>query len=203
MAKKPEQNPAAKKAAWTKASTDAKATWKSARKAKAGSFEEAEIEDGTYRAQLIDAKADVTKKGQPYTNLTFVVLDDPYTGDKHRRADFLTDDDEQRQAQKLEGFSKTMSGLGYDVSELEMSEIPDLIEDVKKDKPFVEIYVRAWQGERSHGISIYVNRLLTDEEIEEVKDAVEEEGDDEPEKAPKKSAPKKKAAPKKKKAGGR
>lgn len=201
MAKDNRENPAAKKAAWAKAANQAKGSWKSARKAKAGQFQEdPEIEDGTYFARLVNAKADFTKKSNvPFFRTTFVIVEGEYKGDKHSRMDFLTDDDDERQAAKQASFSKCMSGLGYDVEELEFPEIPQLAADLIKDKPYVEIYVRNWQTDNGHGTNIMVNRQLTEDEISGLDFTGDDDADTQsetPKGKPSGGAARKKAAPK-------
>ncbi len=192
---------AAKKAAWAKAANQAKGSWKSARKAKAGEFtEEPEIEDGTYQARLVNASAGVTKKSSiPYVRLVFLIVEDcDYKGDKHSRMDFLLDDDDEKQAAKQASFAKCMSGMGYDVEELEMTDIPDLVDDLNKERPFVEVWIKNWQGEKSHGKNVNVNRQLTEDEVASL-DLDPEDGDGDSEKdAPKKTPPSRGGAARKK-----
>lgn len=209
-------NAVAQKAAWAKAAGKAKSTWKSARKAKGGQgFEEPEIEDGTYRARLVKASFGVSKKSHaPYTNLRFLIVepDSPFKGNKHGRLDMLMDEDEERQQKNQENFSKTMHGLGYELEELDIEkDIPDLVEDLNKSRPYVELYIKNWQSDKNHGLNIYVNRTLTEDEVEELGLSDEEAGDDSDDggddessegkgkKSPpgRGAAPKKKAAPKK------
>ena len=202
-----------KLALWNKQTAKAKKTWKSSRKAKGGRFEDVEIEDGTYHARLSKGTASISAKSKvPYVVTKFVILQGDYEATTVRRQDFLQDDDAERQSMKQESFAKAMDGCGYDVSELDLSEVPQLVDDLNEDRPYVEIGIVNWQSDTNHGYNCYVNRLLTDEEIAELGDGTTEDVDDD-EDLPaenvdkptrsrtakkKKTATKKKAAPRKK-----
>jgi hypothetical protein len=199
MAKAKPDNAAARKQAWAKAAGNSAKSWKSARQAKAGGFADVEIEDGTYPARFISGKADVSKKGMPYVNLKFKVLgDSEMQGLKPSRTDFLQDEDPERQEAKQAGFAKTMAGLGYGVDELELGEVPELMAELNKDCPLVEIYIKNWESDSGKtGYNLYVNRQLTDEEAAEFPDTGDDD-DGDGDTVPVKTPPKKKAAPKKK-----
>lgn len=161
-------------------------TWSKARKVEGGSFGVPEIEDGTYQGRLTSAKLGVTKakKGQdpqPWVNMSFVVLQGDYAGTRVRRSDFLTNEDEERQERNMENFFKTIQSLGFETAELKMEDLPDLIRDLNKDKPYVEIAISNWTSDKDNnkkGLNVYVNREL---DKEEVKDLQAEDTDDQPE----------------------
>lgn len=98
----------------------------------------------------------------------YVILDGEYEATKVRRMDFLSDEDPERQAAKQESFAKAMDGLGYNVESLELAEVPDLVADLNKDKPYIEVNIVNWQGDKSHGYNCYINRQLSAEEVEEL-----------------------------------
>lgn len=173
---------------WATESKKVSKTWSKARGAKAGGgYSNPEIEDGNYVARVIKAKADFTKgtktnPSMPYVSLTLVVVDGDYAGTKLMRMDRLNDQDPERAAGAQERFAKTMDGIGYDCSELELSEVPKLIDSINKDKPFCHITVKNSTGDSGKEyLNVYCNKEATKEELENLdiaSDAGEgEEGD--------------------------
>jgi hypothetical protein len=170
---------------WEKQVAKAKSTWKTSRRAKLDDFQDAEIKDGRYYARLTKAGCSVTKKSKiPYVSLKFIILEGVYEGTAVRRMDYLIDEDEERQAAKQKSFAKAMDGMEYDVSSLDLKELPALVSALNKDRPIVEVNISNWQGERSHGYNLYINKVLTEQEITELglsdgdEDDSEEDEDD-------------------------
>lgn len=159
---------------WAAETKKAAKTWNKARNApKGGSFDNPEVADGSYPAQLekavckIITPKDTKKPKQGLFELHFIMLDSANEGKKLHRSDFFdlrsTDDMTEEEAEKalknMENFSRTIQGFNYETGgndPLGIEDFPSLANDMnglepdgkpKKDnppKPKVKIGIKNW-----------------------------------------------------------
>lgn len=167
---------------WAAETKKAAKTWNKARNApKGGSFENPEVADGSYPAQLekavckIITPKDTKKPKQGLFELHFIMLDSANEGKKLHRSDFFdlrsTDDMTEEEAEKalknMENFSRTIQGFNYETGgdePLDMSDFPTLADTLNAEnpKPKVKVGIKNWTSadKSKKGINIFVNGPL-------------------------------------------
>jgi len=168
-----------------------KASWNKSRKA-TDQFGEVNLPDGRYVAQLSRAILAISdKSGQPYARFTFICKgNDDASIDGKRAPVFhsLSKTTNRTLEQNLESFAVTLQRLGYDTADLDLDEVGNILDELNKKKPLVNISVST--GEKG-GKFVNLNGLVASddeeeaeeeeevEEIEEEEETAEEETEEE------------------------
>ena len=153
MAKK--VDPAPKKGAFSKAVGKFAKSWETAKKAKPGTFEDTDVPEGDYFVRVSSARAGVSKqgKGDPYVSVNFKIVRGPHTGGNlSRYAGIQTDKD-------LEFLSKDFQRMGYEVEDLALNEVEDLVADLAKSKPYLKVQVKKEEYVNRKGEDMVAQRV--------------------------------------------
>jgi cobalamin biosynthesis protein CbiG len=95
-----------------------------------------ELEDGVYEARLVKARCGVTKAGDIYMALDFVLLDKELDGKQVDVIHSLKDD------RGADSMCRTLKRLDYDVEKLEPEDIKEITADLNKSPPDVMLNIK-------------------------------------------------------------
>lgn len=176
-----------KVAGWDQFSKAGKKVWDKAKKAKAGSFEQPDVPDGTYVGKLVKATLKVfpakdKKNAAAVFQRTYVITrgggNDEVVGLQPKRDDWfnLPDnpsndeaDDTVKFQTNMEYFAKDIQGCGYNSNNLSLDDFPDLMKnmnDAAKSKENAEIKISIKNTTGSDGknyMKVYANGYAEDE----------------------------------------
>jgi hypothetical protein len=151
--------------------------WK---KAQAGmGFEDDVIPTGDYVARLNSCRVGVWQSdGSPWIKFRWVIANGEQQGKKITAQDNLIRDGEPNEI-ALSIIKGNLDKLGYSVDDLSIEDMPDVAEQLSNDKPAARVHVKATKGSQGDRTfySVYVNRLIESEEVEDE----DEEGDEDEE----------------------
>jgi len=154
--------------------------WEASRQVKdtGGNYEQQPIDDGTYVCRLAAARSGTDKNKNAYATFDFEVSRGEFEGVSLSKFHSISETDWRTIEQSLSSLFvdlQRLSGEG-DFSEVEPSEIEDLVTELNDEKPTISVGVKNWKSEKSTGINVYINKRLDEGTIEE-EEIVPEEGD--------------------------
>ena len=158
--------------------------FKSARTIKdtGGNREQQPIDDGSYVANLTTARSGVDKNGNAYAAFDFEVSRGEFEGVSLSKFHSISATDWRTVEQSLESLFvdlQRLSGEG-DFSELEPTDIGELVAELDKEKPSMGVGVKNWKSEKSEGINVYINKRVDADDIagaDSEEDIIPEDGD--------------------------
>jgi hypothetical protein len=171
--------------------------WNTAKKEKVGSMEDSIIPEGDYFVRVASARAGVSKqgKGDPYVSVNFRVVRGPETGARLSRYSGIKKDTD------IEFLAKDFQRYGYEVEDLQITEIEELVADLNKSKPYLKVQIKHEEYESKKTKKTEMSQRVYVQKVVEAKDLPPgDDGDDasdKPKGGKPKPAPKKKAAAKK------
>ena len=143
-----------------------KKNWDTAKKQKPDSFEDAKLPEGKYFIRVASARCGLTKKDKtPYVSFNFRVVRGPHTGARLSKYSGLEKDTD------IEYLSKDFQRMGYEVVDLELGEIEDLVADINKSKPYLDgqikhdTYTDKKTGEDKESQRLYINAAVEPSEL--------------------------------------
>jgi hypothetical protein len=145
-----------------------------------------EFEDGRYVARLMSATVGKSQaSGRYQVDMAWKFVEPPYAGQtKHAYQGLETD-------QNVEYFLRDLKRLGFDITELDETDIPDLLEQISSTKPHLLCQIAL--KTKSDYQNIFINALLEDEEDGEEAEQHEDEEEADTKKKVKKAKAKKDA----------
>lgn len=183
MAKSEKKSEEQNKADFLKASKSGAKIWKQKRTVDPGQgFSQPELDDGQYIARHSKMTVGTTKAKLPYVSWTFVIAEGE---DKGKRPNKFYNLDKEVGMEQL---SKDLQRAGFDIADLELSEIPGLADEMNEDKPYLRISVKNNEAEVKDPktgkkvtktfLNIFVDSLLEDYEPEDDEEEEEEKEED-------------------------
>ena len=177
-----------------------KTAWSKARKAKdtGGGFpnaeeiiEQLELGDGdgyTFEARLSSAQGKIDKNRNPLVSFNFVGIEGLADGLKLSRAHFLSEKTIKTGPNKgnvitvadvMSQLAVDLQRLGYETEELDPEDLEEILAELSKEKPGVQLYCKR----SGQYVNVYINKLVDgvgeDDEEEEDEELEDEEVDDE------------------------
>lgn len=147
---------------WDEAIKGHDADWKKARTAKDEGNEIPEIPDGVYVSRIASARTGVfpakgagknAKPAVPFMRLGFVISRGEHEGLQPFTFYRATTQ------QQMEFMAKQVSRLGYDLSELELKDWPDLATEIAKEKGEIRIQIKNEEYQGDPRQNVYINGL--------------------------------------------
>lgn len=127
-----------------------------------------EFEDGRYVARLMSATIGKSiASGRYQVDMAWKFVEPPYAGQtKHAYQGLETD-------QNVEFFLRDLKRLGFDITELDETDIPDLLEQITATKPHLLCQIAL--KTKNDFQNVFINALLEDEEDGEDAEAHDDE----------------------------
>lgn len=126
----------AKASGFTGAVSKFKKNWDNAKKQKVDSLKDTDLPEGRYFIRVSKARCGVSKKTKvPYVSIEFRVVRGPHTGAKLSKLSML---EEEKIDNALEYLGKDFQRMGYEVENLKLEEIEELVADLDKSKPYID-----------------------------------------------------------------
>lgn len=160
--------------------------WKKSRtvEPKTGGGIPEDFRTGTYNAQLIDASLGVKRVDEKNGRITKKV-DAPSTQIKFKLVGGSFPGFTTSQFQTLNSetgwniFSETIQKLGYDTKEMELADVPGVIDELKKEQPYVSLYIKREDSEQyGTQLRVYVNKVLDEAPADADENGGDDSGDD-------------------------
>jgi hypothetical protein len=155
---------------FTKALKKASTTWKDARTKAAESSGGTEFDDGKYLARLVKGEIGKSEAGRLQVTWHWKFLEGEYeTQIKYAYQGLETLENQSYLIKDLER-------LGYDCSELDLTELQEVLDDVRKNKPTCRITLKT-KGEFQN---VYINRLMNPAEDDDDDSDTKDDADEKP-----------------------
>lgn len=143
--------------------------WEASRSVKdaRGSFEDPEIDDGTYVAQLTNGRTGQDKNGFAYAAFDFTVARGQFEGVTVSKFHSIRERGQRTVEQALESLFIDLKRMepAENFDEFEPEDIDTLIEDLVAAKPILQIGVKNnTVGDRVF-INVFINKLMEDNEV--------------------------------------
>jgi hypothetical protein len=150
-----------------------KKNWDTAKKQKPDSFEDAKLPEGKYFIRVASARCGLTKADKtPYVSFNFRVIRGPHTGARLSKYSGLEKDTD------IEYLSKDFQRMGYEVSDLELGEIEDLVADIAKSKPYLDAQIKHDTYVNKKGVEVESQRLYVNSAVDPSELPPGDDGDD-------------------------
>ena len=142
--------------------------WEASRTVKdaRGSFEDPEIDDGTYVARLTNGRTGSDKNGFPYAAFDFTVARGQFEGVTVSKFHSIRERGQRNVGQALDSLFIDLQRLSpdEDFSELDPEDIEGLVVDLVAEEPVVQIGVKNnTVGDKVY-INVFINKKLEDTE---------------------------------------
>jgi len=163
--------------------------FKKSRKAKPGQFSIPTIDDGSYVARITMQMKMVGSDKKLQAVFKWVIARGAFKNVSYNKTIWLEDDDEERDQGNWDELSRCLQVLGYEMDEINVSDLLRIADEVTKEKPLIKIGLK--NNESKDGSKKYLNCFFNeelddeeeeeDEEIEDEEEEEEEESDEEEE----------------------
>jgi hypothetical protein len=147
---------------------------KAAKAEAGGDFSTPDIPEGDYLARVKGSCGVTPKKGVPFVEFKWTIVEGEYTGKGYRETFYLENDDAENEEKTWTRLGKTLKILSSrDVVTFEdAEEMEELINEIDTETPHVQIKVRRWQTNKDKeaeaaggdytesGLGVYFNKRV-------------------------------------------
>lgn len=154
------------------------------RSVKSSSYEQDEVDDGTYVATLSSGRTGSDKNDNPYAAFDFTIERGEFKGATVSKFHSIAERGERTMEQALQSLFidlKRLSDTSVNFDTIEPADVEDLVVDLTEESPVISIGVRNSEYNGKNYINVFINKRLDDDAAPAVgSDGVE--GDYDPEK---------------------
>jgi len=157
--------------------------FKKSRKAVPGQFSIPKIDDGSYVARITMQMKMVGPDKKLQARFDWTIARGAFKGVTYNKTVWLDDEDSDRDQENWDNLSRCLQVLGYDMDDIDVSDLIAIADEVTKEKPLIKIGVKNNTDPKDSDkkyLNSYFNLALDDED-DELEDEEEEEEDEDEE----------------------
>lgn len=125
------------------------------------------FDDGRYRMKLLKMEVGKSQNGRVQVITTYKFLDGEYKKQSYKSYRGISDDKGKFNVDYFDWFLQDVKRLGYDIDELDLDDLPDLMKQVTKDKPTIIAVLRTKENDKGEFQNLMINKVVEEDDEDE------------------------------------